>query len=663
MRYISRLLALCAFALVFAQPVVAQDYQARGLAARANNAISVSAPALVNQDTLWGDSLTDTNYGPLLGPLVSPTPVINKGVSGQSVLQIGVRQGALSTTFTSTGGAICTSGGDVGTFPVGYEPVTLNGPVGGVTGTVAGHHGTVTLSGATYTFTCDVAGTVPLITTTPFVVDQTWRNSQTQLMWVGHNNGNIAQANLWQTENAIAANIPPTERWAFLSNTYDLGGSALWPGGTFGAVVKQNNSYAFSTFGASHYLDTLPSLNAVANASYPPDAATTSAGIQPVSIHAIRGCGTITADINSSTTSIPLNIGSSGCVGSEGGVISVADVLTVGTGSSSEGMTVSSITGSSGALTATVVRGVLGAAQSHTSGDVAEAVDPIHFTSPCIASLPSWASTYPSANTLCGAQIVANTVATWLGNNPVPAVVAPKITAGADGLTTSNAGITGTTTTQNTVGTSLNPAQVVASQVVVPGTGLIGGGLVQANTVTTDQLNIGTTNPSSASWFSCLIAFGTKFCGPQNNASVSLGNSTNGFTEGFFAGINLFSTQIYPQTANTGSVGNTGNPWSKMWSSAYVHAGTAFVVSGSGATVGAGAANQAGPITAGTTGTSTITITPGTSAGTAPHGYICQWTDITSGINMAQTASTTTSCTITGVTTSGDTLLGSMTQY
>lgn len=64
--------------------------------------------------------------------------------------------------------------------------------------------------------------------------------------------------------------------------------------------------------------------------------------------------------------------------------------------------------------------------------------------------------------------------------------------------------------------------------------------------------------------------------------------------------------------------------------------------------------NWVGAVNSGTTGTCVLVITPGF---TAPHGFHCSATNMASATNtMRQTSFSTTTCTLTGTTTSGDTL-------
>lgn len=79
-------------------------------------------------------------------------------------------------------------------------------------------------------------------------------------------------------------------------------------------------------------------------------------------------------------------------------------------------------------------------------------------------------------------------------------------------------------------------------------------------------------------------------------------------------------------------------------------AGGTTSVSGCSLT-GATGGQWAGSFASGTTGTCTVTITPGN---TAPHGFVCTATDITAKTLVPQSATSTTTCTISGATTSAD---------
>lgn len=94
-----------------------------------------------------------------------------------------------------------------------------------------------------------------------------------------------------------------------------------------------------------------------------------------------------------------------------------------------------------------------------------------------------------------------------------------------------------------------------------------------------------------------------------------------------------------------------------------VISGTKFTTSGCSvsATVGS---PVAGKITSGTTGTCTVVITMNGAIGlTAPNGWHCDAVEETTGVKLNQTADSTTGCTVTGTTTSGDIINFSATAF
>ncbi len=102
-----------------------------------------------------------------------------------------------------------------------------------------------------------------------------------------------------------------------------------------------------------------------------------------------------------------------------------------------------------------------------------------------------------------------------------------------------------------------------------------------------------------------------------------------------------------------GTQGTTAANYRAIKASAYYSGGTTFTASGcSNGTLVGGA--TAGTFVSGTTGACTVTITMGNSA-TAPTGWHCAAANRTTGANlMQQTASTTTTCTISGTTVTSD---------
>lgn len=86
-------------------------------------------------------------------------------------------------------------------------------------------------------------------------------------------------------------------------------------------------------------------------------------------------------------------------------------------------------------------------------------------------------------------------------------------------------------------------------------------------------------------------------------------------------------------------------------------AGTTFTVTGCSASSPSGGAD-AGSFLSGSTATCTFVITiKGATGLTAPHGWACAASDITTGTTMAQSATSTTTCSVKGATTSGDTVV------
>lgn len=95
-----------------------------------------------------------------------------------------------------------------------------------------------------------------------------------------------------------------------------------------------------------------------------------------------------------------------------------------------------------------------------------------------------------------------------------------------------------------------------------------------------------------------------------------------------------------------------------------ISGGTKFTISGCSATTTIGGAT-AGTFASGTTGTCTVVINMnGATGATAPNGWACSASDRTTPANLiSQSASSTTTCTITGTTVSGDVISFLATAY
>lgn len=126
------------------------------------------------------------------------------------------------------------------------------------------------------------------------------------------------------------------------------------------------------------------------------------------------------------------------------------------------------------------------------------------------------------------------------------------------------------------------------------------------------------------------------------------------------------SISFNPSTASNlnspPSIGSTtpnSATFTALTASSLTVAGTAAVLTGTGACLTADITTQLGGTWAGsakctnTTGASTLIITPGF---TAANGFACYASDITSANAVRQSASSATSCTISGIVTANDVL-------
>lgn len=91
---------------------------------------------------------------------------------------------------------------------------------------------------------------------------------------------------------------------------------------------------------------------------------------------------------------------------------------------------------------------------------------------------------------------------------------------------------------------------------------------------------------------------------------------------------------------------------------------TKFTASGCAVSAATGTSGTAGIMTSGTTGVCTVVITMNGATGmTAPTGWVCSPQNQTTANLIRQTASSTTTCTISGTTVSGDVIAFSATPY
>jgi hypothetical protein len=335
---------------------------------------SINASIIVNivpfGVVAWGDSLTSGNDGNVdfgnypseLQPLLL-LPVVNEGIRGNTSTQIGVREGGVPTYATVAGGIIPASGGVSVSFPVGYEPVTVKGPVGGTSGTILGVHGLVTLNSnsGVYTFTRTNEGSAVNAGGSPqFVVDTPYA-IYLPVFWEGRDNYVYTQQ-IKSDLGAQVATVPSGQDYLVMS-IINVNLQNEWKGGPSYNIIVDFNEQLAAIYG-SHYLD----IRKVLVDSYNPALVTDVSDYQhdevPTSLRAIGfDNGTLENSVGPGDTTITVN----NTVASQYGAN--ATVLTIDTGPNAENVQVTGIIGStSTGTTLTVQRNFGGNDTSHAAG-------------------------------------------------------------------------------------------------------------------------------------------------------------------------------------------------------------------------------------------------------------------------------------------------------
>ena len=341
----------------------------------------------------WGDSLTFGEEGSfdkgaypeeLRSLLV--LPVENLGVKGQTSTQIGVREGGVPTYATVAGGTIPATGGVTVTFPAGYEPVTIDGPVAGVSGTILGVHGLVTLDSGVYTFTPTTPGVPVSAPGSPqFVVDTPYA-SYLPVFWEGEDNYS-QETQILSDIAAQVATVPSGQNYLVIS-IINENAQTEWIGGSDYKRIVAVNSQLAAIYG-SHYLD----IWTVLVDSYDPTSITDVSDYNhyevPTSLRAIDAYTTLVNPIGPADTSITVQSRDD---------LAVGDILTIDTGANAENVAITAISGD----TLTVVRDFGGVDTSHAAGVSVTATEIVHLNAQ-------------------GAQIVANAVAQYLSAYEVSA--------------------------------------------------------------------------------------------------------------------------------------------------------------------------------------------------------------------------------------------------
>ena len=134
--------------------------------------------------------------------------------------------------------------------------------------------------------------------------------------------------------------------------------------------------------------------------------------------------------------------------------------------------------------------------------------------------------------------------------------------------------------------------------------------------------------------------------GVNNSCDTPLSTTSNYFAMCGASATPFISTTSTNSNPVTTIQGTTQTP-------AVISTGTTFTASGCSASGLVGGA-AAGGLNAGVSGACTIVLTMGAGVAAAPHGWHCDVKDETTPVNFTQTAHSTTGCTVTATTTSGD---------
>jgi len=309
-------------------------------------------------------------------------PVENRGVASQTSTEIGVREGGIPVNVSVADQLIPATGGVNITFDAGYAPVTAYNATTGVTGSIMGVHGLVTLNTASgvYTFTPTVAGDAVSATgTLPFVVDTPYAG-YLPIFWEGRNN--ISQgAQILSDIAAQVSSVPSGQTYLVLS-ILNVNTPGEWIGGAnYNVVVGLNNQLA-SIYG-SHYADVRELLVSSYNSALVTDVSDFQHDEVPTSLRAIQSFGTLGGSIGSTDTSFTVDNPTNLLVG--------GDILTIDTGENAENVLILNVSGNN----VTVERNIGGVNTLHAAGAPITETDYIHLNAQ-------------------GYQIVANAVGQFL---------------------------------------------------------------------------------------------------------------------------------------------------------------------------------------------------------------------------------------------------------
>jgi hypothetical protein len=292
-----------------------------------------------------------------------------------------------------------------------------------------------------------------------------------------------------------------------------------------------------------------------------------------------------------------------------------------------------------------------GSCQTVTSGTV---------TSVALAA-PNWL-------TVSGSPVTSSGTLTLTG---VPAADANSLGLGINALT--QGGITGTNNTavgqggvlgaitsgsNNTaIGNQAGKALTTSSQNTAVGSGALSTLITNAGNTAFGYHAL--TVATGAGNTAIGATAGANVTGGVNNIllTTSGGDNITSGSSNIIIGNNIFSTTATANTQldigdaivstnySTGPIQLQGGEVSK---------GTTFTISSGCATV---SARTGGPTAGSFATTTTGTCTPVIALPTAPNGWVCHADDLTHPVIFTQTATSASSCTVSGATTSGDTVV------
>jgi len=207
----------------------------------------------------WGDSLTSGNQGVFDRSYLSQSVAAidhagrkKSGCQRQTSTQIGVREGGIPVHVTVAGGSIPATGGVRVTFPSGYEPVTSEGPAGGVDRNDPGGawNGDACLR-CIYLMPTEPGSVVSAPGSPQFVVDTPYAG-YLPVFWEGRNNV-TAKSQILSDIAAQVATVPSNQNYLVMSIiNQDI--PAEWIGEFHVWTIIDLNNQLANKYGA-RYLD------------------------------------------------------------------------------------------------------------------------------------------------------------------------------------------------------------------------------------------------------------------------------------------------------------------------------------------------------------------------------------------------------------------------